>query len=154
MNRLIVIPLSLMFIIAGISLWYDPSTNLDYAYADTSIGKIDLGDSGGESQISFDKSVNDYTTISGLEGVLILLIVAIGASTVLGIRILGSGVSELTQKLIMYSVAYLGIWGILSVIVYKQIFSIPIIGSFIWILLTAAYMIGFVQEVGGAAQSD
>ena len=28
--------------IIGISLWYDPSTNLDYAYADTSIGKLIL----------------------------------------------------------------------------------------------------------------
>ena len=61
-----------------------------------------------ESQIEFDKEVSQFTTISGLEGMLILLIVAVGAATVIGIRILGSGVSDFSQQLILHSVAYLG----------------------------------------------
>lgn len=151
MNRLIVIPLTIMFVLAGISIWYDPGQNLEYAYADTPVGKIEIGDSTGESQIEFDKEVSQFTTISGLEGMLILLIVAVGAATVIGIRILGSGVSDFSQQLILHSVAYLGIWGVLSVICYKTIFEVPLLGSFIWIILTACYMIGFLKENGSGA---
>jgi hypothetical protein len=68
---------------------------------------------------------------------------------IVGLHILGSGISEISVDAIYKSTAYLAIWGVLSAISYVQIVSIPMnFGMYLYLGLTVMYTLGIVNSVG------
>lgn len=90
------------------------------------------------------------------------LIVALGAALVVsgaaGVYIIGSGVSEWSQRLIFVSAMWTIVWGGLTLISYNFIFAsvndvmvLGGLGTYLYMALTIMYVIGFVvtvQEAG------
>jgi len=87
--------------------------------------------------------------IDPIVGALVILIAVIGFAILIGIQVLGSGISPESIRIIINCTLYAGIWGILSVLSSPLIISIEVFGSLIYISLTIGYVIGIVQKLGG-----
>lgn len=84
---------------------------------------------------------------SDVEGALVWLTVIIVIAGVIGIQILGSGISESGHRITMICLIYGGAWAILSILTWSLIHSIPYYGSFLWLSLTIAYVIGVIKKI-------
>jgi len=88
--------------------------------------------------------------IDPLVGAIVILIAVIGFAIVIGIQVLGSGISPESIRIIIACTMYAGMWGILSVLSSPLIMSIEVFGSLIYVSLTIAYVIGIIQKLGGS----
>jgi hypothetical protein len=133
MNKLMIIPLAFMLILTIISVAYTGVT-LTNSINNTTIP-------GAEPQ-SFD--------IWGLQGALIILIAAVAVGTVAGINILGSGLSDTSQRMIFNSVLYIGLWAVLTVVTSTLVFGSGIIFLMLYIVMTIMFVIGFAGETNSS----
>ena len=85
--------------------------------------------------------------LSGLEGAIAIIIVISTIAVIMGIRILGSGLSETSNKAMMIGFGYTGLWLVLSLLSSSLINQIDTFGSLIYITLTLGYAIGVVQKL-------
>jgi len=85
-------------------------------------------------------------SIHELEGMLIIITIIIAFSTLVGIKILASGLSDSTVNIISVATAYGGIWAVLSVLSAGMIRDIELFGALMYITLTIAFVIGIVQK--------
>lgn len=111
--------------------------------------------------VSQDLIVNGTTStleFTGQEGLFIIdptvatiaiFIVIIGIAAVLGIQVVGSGLSEESVKTIMSCILYGAIWGLLSVFAMPLIISIEIFGTIIYMVLLMLYVIGVIEKITG-----
>ena len=68
---------------------------------------------------------------------------------VVGLHILGSGVSDLSVDAIYKSTAYFAVWGVFSAIAYGLIVQLPLnFGLYLYLILTIMYALGIVNSVG------
>jgi len=81
-------------------------------------------------------------------GLEIIIVVAL-ACAILGIRILASGLSEQSVRLLSVGLCYTAIWAFLSLLAYPLIRSIDIFGTSLYILLTMVFTIGVIQKMIG-----
>jgi len=103
---------------------------------------------GGSS--TFEISGTDIMfNIDPIIGAIVILIAIIAFAIVIGIQVLGSGISPESIRIIISCTMYAGMWGILSVLSSPLIISIEVFGSLIYISLTIAYVIGIIQKLGG-----
>lgn len=79
----------------------------------------------------------------GLEVVIIIAL----ACALLGVRILASGLSEQSVRLLSVSLSYSGIWAFLSLLAYPLIRTIEIFGVVLYILLTVLFTIGVIEKM-------
>lgn len=79
--------------------------------------------------------------------VIIIIIATLGA--LLGIQVLGSGISTESVRVLIIAISYTGIWGVLSALSMSLIISIEIFGSLIYVILTIGYVIGIIQKISG-----
>lgn len=98
-----------------------------------------VGLEGAESTSTFN--------LSGLEGAIAIIIVISTIAVIMGIRILGSGLSETSIKAMMVGFGYTGLWLVLSILSAPLFFQIELFGTFIYIGLTIGYVIGVVQKL-------
>ncbi len=98
-----------------------------------------VGLEGAESTSTFN--------LSGLEGAIAIIIVIATIAVIMGIRILGSGLSETSIKAMMIGFGYTGLWLVLSILSAPLFFQIELFGTFIYIGLTIGYVIGVVQKL-------
>lgn len=87
--------------------------------------------------------------IDPIIGAIVVLIAIIAFAIVIGIQVLGSGISPESIRIIIACTMYAGMWGILSILASPLIISIEMFGSLIYISLTIAYVIGIIQKLGG-----
>ena len=85
--------------------------------------------------------------IDEFTGAILILVTIMGISTLLGIRILGSGLSDTSVRLITILVSYVSVWLLLSIISAPLIFDIPIFGAIIYATLTLMYVIGVMRLI-------
>lgn len=150
MNSLIVYPLLILFIVSGFSQLYYYS-NTDLAYNGT-LSDIASGGNqtltGEEQEIS--QEIGDIVfNINMITGIVALIIGLVALGVIAGIRILGSGLSEYSVKLIHKSATYYGLWGIFSALSFTAFSGIPTFGLFLWLGLTLIYSLGFFQTLDG-----
>lgn len=88
--------------------------------------------------------------LSGIQGAIAIIIVIATIAVIMGIRILGSGLSETSIKTMMIGFGYTGLWLVLSLLSAVLIIQIDIFGSMIYIILTLGYVIGVVQKLSEA----
>ena len=132
----ILIVISLFSVITGLSL--------------KEIGIQSLTGSGvfNETTSTFDISnINTTFYIDEFSGALVIIISIMIISTLIGLQIMGSGLSEQSVRVITIGISYFGIWTIFSVLSYQLIISIEIIGTLIYITLTIIFTIGIIQKI-------
>jgi hypothetical protein len=132
MNKLLAIPLGFMIILTIISIVYSGTLPVN------SINNTTIP--GAESQ-EFD--------IWGLQGAMIILIAAVAVGTVAGISILGSGLSDTSQRIIFNSVLFVSLWAILTIVCSSLIFGTGIIFQLIWVIMTILFVIGLGSAMTG-----
>ena len=154
MNKFISYPLLVLFIITGFSQVYTYSTlQVVYENETTIVFSGNQTVDGVPSQYQTDttQAVFDINATAGLI-VLIVGLVAIGV--IAGIRILGSGLSEHSVKLIYNATTYYGLWGIFSALSFVAFSSMWLMGLFLWLGLTIVYSLGFFETTHGGGGSE
>jgi hypothetical protein len=93
-------------------------------------------------------------------GIIAIIIALIAVGAVAGIRVLGSGISETSVRIIYNSVFFYALWGILSVFALNGanndgLNSLPFsIGYILWFLMTLFYSLGIVQQINGTGSNQ
>ncbi|MEJ2248194.1 MAG: hypothetical protein P8Y70_01550 [Candidatus Lokiarchaeota archaeon] len=96
-----------------------------------------------------------YINTVSLSGALAIIIVIGVIVTLIGIQVLGSGLSNTSVKALTTIIAYYGIWTTFSVLAFALILSIKVFGLLIYISLTIMYTIGIINKLttsGGVSQ--
>lgn len=103
-----------------------------------------------ETTSSFDiSSINTTFYIDEFAGALVIIITIMIIATLIGLQIMGSGLSEQSVRILTIGISYFGIWSIFSVLSYELIISIEIVGVLIYITLTIIFTIGIIQKIVG-----
>lgn len=106
-----------------------------------------------ETTSTFDiSSINTTFYIDEFAGALVIIITIMIIATLIGLQIMGSGLSEHSVRIITIGISYFGIWSIFSVLSYQLILSIEIVGTLIYITLTIIFTIGIIQKITGGNQ--
>lgn len=79
----------------------------------------------------------------------IILLIAIGIA-LLGIRFLGSGLSDQSVRILTISAIYSGIWIMLSLLATPLLLSIEIFGLLMYIGLSIGYILGVIEKLSGS----
>lgn len=156
MNKLIALPLTFLFLIAVFSIYTANDTgNYTGGYNEIEDNPgthetfgiywswpwEDTAD--GQQQTSFV-----FWTVGGM---LLILSAAIALGTVSGVSVLGSGLSDFSQRLIFTGCIYCGIWSILSA-ASNHVLNVggnTFYGTVLWIALSFMFVIGVSREVNG-----
>lgn len=85
--------------------------------------------------------------IDSITGAIAIIIALVAIAVVVGIQILGSGISEQSIKAIIIVVGYASIWGIFSTLSLNLIIAIEIFGTIIYLFLTILYVIGVMEKL-------
>lgn len=100
-------------------------------------------------------STQDYTFAVNIDptiGLLTIIIAVITLASIIGIQILGSGLSDTSIHVITVLTAYYGLWIALTVMVSGFIFQIELFGALIYMSLTIMYSIGIIQKITGGSE--
>lgn len=104
---------------------------------------------------SFSTGTKYGTFSSGAtNGILAVIIAMIAVGVVIGIRVLGSGISDTSVMIIYKSVTFYAIWGICSVYAVNGLnndglSSLPLgFGNILFFLLTLVFSLGVLQNIG------
>jgi hypothetical protein len=75
-------------------------------------------------------------------------------ATVVGIKVLGSGISEFGVSTIVFGTFYLLVWGIFSVLSLSMLMQIAVFGGLLYFALTVMYTVGIVSSLGSSGGED
>jgi len=88
-------------------------------------------------------------SLDPLLGAIVLVSAVAVAVMLLGLRILGSGLSDDSIRILCVALSYIGIWMFLSVLAMPLLLSIELFGTLIYTALTIGYAIGVVEKMSG-----
>lgn len=94
----------------------------------------------------FEHFEGDLMTIAGGGGISIIILIA-GVSIVIGLQVLGSGLSDTTVKILTILTAYGSLWIILSLLSMPLLFESQLFGLLIYTILTLIYVIGMIEKI-------
>jgi len=100
---------------------------------------------GTENTLGIDSSA--LFNIDPVIGFTTTIIVIVGLVAVLGIQILGSGLSDSTVRIMTIGITYSGVWIVFSLLAEPLISSIEIFGTLLYVVLTIGYVMGVVQKI-------
>ena len=87
--------------------------------------------------------------IDSTEGIMIAIIAVGALISVVGIKVLDSGLSEYAQKGIVNFSVYGAFWGIFFITVYEFIMLAQVFGWFIFFLISVLHFFGIMQVING-----
>ncbi len=151
MNGLIVYPLLLLLLIAGVNQLYVLSSS-DLSYNNTLSGIAQEGNqtlNEEESQLR-QEAADAAFTVNMTAGFIALIIGLVAVGVVAGIHVLGSGLDTYSVQLIHKATVYYGLWGVFSALALTGLITIPFFGAFFWLGITLVYSLGFFQSLGGS----
>jgi len=148
MNNLIVYPL-LLLVVIGSFYQLVTLTSIDFSQDQTQTETLQQNQTldGTESELEIEGgSLNiDFTMSVGL----IVIIISAIALGLIGINVLGSGLSDNSVKIIWNGIIYYGLWGIFSALGFNVFTLIPVgFGLLIWFILTMVYSLGVFHQMG------
>lgn len=153
MNKLIIYPLLFLVFLCLLSQVYlidvNGSGSLDLSYNGS---LIDNGKTGNITENGEQKELGTQGTeavfdVNMTTGLIALIIGLVIVGVVAGIRVLDSGLSEYSVKLIYNATVYYGLWGMFSILSYGILAVIPLIGVIAWFILTLIYSLGFFETM-------
>lgn len=127
-------------------LYYYEETNLnsEESFSQSISGSQTLNETESELELEQGSLSLDFTMTVGL----VALIAGAIALGLIGIQVLGSGISDRAQKIIWNGIVFYGLWLIFSVMGYNSLASIPIFGVLLWFFLTFVYTLGIFNRMG------
>jgi len=145
MNKLLIFPLGFMFILTIFTSLYAGGTFTGYSedYSGTGEGGSIMNQT---TYVHTPTAGSYHFSIVSASAVLLILSAAIIAGAAVGFHVLGSGLTETSQKYIFNSILFLGLWAILTVVSSMYIFY-NTIATALWISLTVMYVIGYGTEM-------
>lgn len=116
-------------------------------------------DATGMSQVKYEDLGETQTNtvnfdISSSIGLIALIVGLMAIATVVGIRVLGSGVSDVSVSTLILGTSYLAVWGVFSVLALELILAINLLGPILYFALTILYTIGIISSLNGGGSSD
>lgn len=146
MNKLILVPLTAIIMLALLSMTYsNTGGTFSGQYSSQAVNATLEG-----SNVTAPNVGMPAFNLSGIDMALIILVSALAIGGIAGIRILGTGVSDLSQKLIIISIIYLGLWAVFSILANNLILTMGIFGGVIWLILTIIYLLGVSSNITGS----
>jgi len=91
----------------------------------------------------------EILNIDPLTGAITIIVILATATALLGIKVLGSGLSDDSVRVLITTTVYVSIWTILSLLAIPLISSIEIFGSLLYVCLTIGYIIGVIEKISG-----
>lgn len=149
MNSFVVYPLLILVVIGSFTQIYNFGENYDLSGSNSTSQELitsqtlngtsqELELEEGSLDLSFNMTVGIVATIAGA--------IALG---LIGLKFLGSGLSDFSVKIIWNGIVYYGLWLIFSVLGYNVLVSIPFLGVLLWFFLTLIYSLGVFGKMGG-----
>ena len=80
-----------------------------------------------------------------------VFVIIIAIVAVLGIQVLGSGLSSESIKVIMACILYGAVWGLLSVLAMPLILAIEVFGTIIYMILLIGFVVGVIESISGGS---
>lgn len=98
---------------------------------------------------SWYTSGKGYLNIDPLTGAIAIIMALAITVSIIGIKILGSGLSDESVRTLIIAITYTGIWTVLSILAYALLVSIEIFGLLIYVALTIGYVVGVIEKISG-----
>jgi hypothetical protein len=115
---------------------------------DTSIDNTAIVN-GSSSDFIIDSYSSEFA-IDPVLGMIATIIVIATLAVIIGIRFLGSGLSENSIRWTVIGVGYTGLWGVLSALSIPLLVEIETFGTLLYVTLTVIYVFGVLQKgIGG-----
>lgn len=146
---LAIIPMIALFI-GG--LFYNGETfdrDLVSGYSSEAVNGTFLED-GEEKSLAIDESEYEFA-INETQGILAIIIAVSVIVSLIGIRVLGSGLSEMTIKILYNTIFFYGIWALFSVFSLELLLLVPVGGWIVYCGLTGLLSFGIVRQINGAS---
>ncbi len=87
--------------------------------------------------------------IDALAGAILLIAIFITLGSIIGIRVLGSGLAEQSIRNITLGIVYTGVWTVFSIICSGLLWEIQTFGGLIYVGLTIIYAYGVIGTIAG-----
>lgn len=111
-----------------------------------SSGSYNVYDATGERMMP-DQTAFTFDIATSL-GIIAIVAAGIILASIVGTRILGSGVSEESVSAIWKGTLLLSVWGVFSVAALGMITQVVLVGPFFYLFLTIIYCLGVINQVG------
>lgn len=150
--KFIIIPMAVIITLFFFSLIYNSSTigtTLNSNYSSQSANGTFIED-GTEKSLSTDYGEYNLAT-NETQGIIAIVIAVSVIGSLIGIRVLGSGLSEMTVKILYNTIFFYGIWALFSALSLQWFILIPIGGWIIYFVLTGTLSFGIVQQINGGS---
>lgn len=151
MNKLILFPLAFMFLLTLYSSVYGGSSSLGATEDYSHFNGITIN--GETSNVSTPLAGSQEFSIWDIQGAIVILIIAIAIGIVFGFNILDSGFSPESQRYIVISILFMGLWVSLTVMSKNYLFDSNMT-MMLWIGLTISYVIGIGDEMVGGGGGE
>lgn len=92
--------------------------------------------------------------ISAIQGAILMITTILAIGAVVGVRVLGTGVSNISVEIITKGTFYFALWGILSAFAQPLISQIYLLGTIIYVILSLMYVVGFVQSINSGGSDE
>lgn len=102
-----------------------------------------------EGTMTSSLSVDTTFTIDEFWGLLASIITISVIGALFGIQLFNTGLNSESVKTLIIAIAYMGLWGLFSILSQDLILSIPIFGAIVWFLLTFVYALGVIKKMTG-----
>jgi len=138
LNKMMLFPLGFMFLLSVYAVMHTGAT-FEGTTGNYSSQEIEIGGEPGDIYI---EEAGSYSfDIWDIGGAYIILAAAISVGILAGVKVLGSGLSTMSQSLIFNGILFIGLWACLSIVASDFFFSGTIF-LIIWVCLTSIYTIG------------
>lgn len=151
MNKLLILPLILLAFSALMTQLINSEQTI-YSYDDD--GNTYTWDPYNQTvngtEIQYE--TEGWTVNAGFDlqtGVIAVIIVMLAVGIVAGIQVFGSGLSEISVKVIYTSIFFYTLWLLLSVFGLPSITAVPVFGWVFYFFLTLLYSVGIVGQING-----
>lgn len=154
MNKLLIFPMVVMIIVAFLVILMGTS-NIDNAL-NTGVTPVANGNftiNGNTGQVSngYVQLNSGQYSLASATTIIAVTVAGIVLAIALGVSVLGSGISALSQEMTLKLIVYGGLWGLLTGVTlnyFTQFAYIAIpFGLMIYIILTLMYCLGFVGDI-------
>lgn len=143
--KLIYIPLALLMFTAVFMQGFALAGGSSLSSDDFSATLNDTGDESTLTVEGYDVEVG----FDAQDGILVFVVSMVAVAVVAGITVVGSGLKEISIKVLYVTVALFGVWGLISLFAVGGLTAIPVFGSVFYFILTLVYGLGVFQMVGG-----
>lgn len=153
--KYIIIPMAVIISLFLFGLFYNGQTinkTMDNSYTTTDLNGTFTED-GEEKSLSTEGTEYQFA-INESQGIIAIVIAVSVIGSLIGIRVLGSGLSETTVKILYNTIFFYGVWGLFSALSLQWFLIIPIGGWIVYFVLTGMLSFGIVQQINGTGGSN